>query len=163
MVGRWIIKVTGQLLKLIEMYLDCGHSFMDLYIFQNALYTLHRCSYVHKLYLNKTVIKKEVQIVASQHLKVSWVVRESLLLEYFIPFHCCCLFGLHKNFGDFQVPPLVCTRPNDYTTRYLESVTLRALVRKALISVLSLFTALGSLWLFQKCWDGDFFLCLKNA
>lgn len=65
------IKVTGQLLKLIEMYLDCGHSFTGLYIFQNALYTLHRCSYVHKLYLNKTVIKKEVQFVASQHLKVS--------------------------------------------------------------------------------------------
>lgn len=62
MVGRWIIKVTGQLLKLIEMYLDCGHSFMDFYIFQNALYTLHRCSYVHKLYLNKTVIKKRSSV-----------------------------------------------------------------------------------------------------
>ena len=43
------------------MYLDCGHNFMGLYIFQNALYTLHRCSYVHKLYLNIIVIKKEVQ------------------------------------------------------------------------------------------------------
>ena len=116
--------------------------------------------------INYTSIKlllKKVQFVASQHLKVSWVVRESLLLEYFIPFHCCCLFGLHKNFGVFQVPPLVCTRPNNYTTGYLESVTIRSLVRKALISVLSLFTALGSLWLFQKCWDGDFFSMPKKC
>ena len=44
------------------MYLDCVHNFMGLYIFQNALYTLHRCSYVHKLYLNKTVIKKRSSV-----------------------------------------------------------------------------------------------------
>ena len=41
------------------MYLDFGHNFMGLYIFQSALYSLHRCSYVHKLYFNKIAIKKE--------------------------------------------------------------------------------------------------------
>ena len=45
-------------LKYIDMYLDCDHNFMGLYIFQNALYSLHRCSNVHKLYF-KIAIKKE--------------------------------------------------------------------------------------------------------
>lgn len=83
-----------------------------------------------------------------------------IAIRILCPFHCCCLFGLHKNFSDFQVHPLFVQDLTTTQLATLESVTIRSLVQCLDFSPKSVHSISGLL-LFQKSYVGILIFCLK--